>query len=113
MTSLEKYERLFPSSKSWRIWLEELRLMSINTRRQYLREFLRFLRRFNLDPERLYELRLHHLKSDDPRDRRIIEGWVRQMMEERFERLMGKAIHDTIKKTRDKDYGSYNSQSLR
>jgi len=60
--------------------------MSVNTRRQYLREFLRFLRRFNLDPERLYELRLQHLKSDDPRDRRIIEGWVRQMMVEERER---------------------------
>ena len=79
---MEKYEELYPVSKSWRVWVDELKTMAKNTQRQYPRVFIQFLERWSVDPEELFELKLKHSKSEDPRDRRGIESWVRISMKE-------------------------------
>ena len=73
---------LYPDSKSWNLWLNDLDTKSESTRYIYLRYFLKFLERWDTDPERLYQARLEHEASKDPRDRKIIEGWVKTQTKE-------------------------------
>jgi len=68
--------------KAWNTWVEELGNRAKSTRRSYLLYFNRFIERWGMGPEELYELRLKTIKSTDPRDHRHLERMVNTMIKE-------------------------------
>ena len=99
---MKNYEEFYPESKSWKVWMNDLKTRAENTRRQYPRIFIKFLERWNLGPEELFELKLKNMQSEDPRDRREVEGWVRISMKEAVDigyapataRMIAKAVNN-------------------
>lgn len=69
--------------RAWATWITDLKTKAESTRAEYLRNFRRFLERWDLSPEALFEMRMSDVKSDDPRDVRRIEGMVKTMMAEK------------------------------
>lgn len=69
-------------SKSLKVWDEDLVNRSIRTREAYRRELRRFLDRFELTPDELFELRKSSLNSPDVRDRQAVERKIRILMGE-------------------------------
>jgi len=65
--------------------MQELGLKAQGTQRGYLRHFNSFMKRWNLTPSELYEMRLSDSKSDDPRDAKRIERMVMTQMNEIIE----------------------------
>ena len=69
-------------SKSMDVWESELASKAPETQRAYKRYFDRFLERWTLDPDELYDGRLKDLSSSDPRDHKKVERMVTSQMAE-------------------------------
>lgn len=63
-------------------WERKLAFKSPNTKREYRRYFSRFLDRFDLTPEALYEMQRAALGAEDPRDADAVADLVRNFMRE-------------------------------
>ena len=114
--------------KAWETWMMELETKAGNTRDNYIRFFRQFLRRWNLEPEGLYEMRRSDLNSEDPRDHKRIEKMVKVQMAEMRKagqaagtcRNLMKAVKSFFEaqdldlkfRARDVPRGAYNGQSL-
>ena len=95
--------------KAWDTWLQDLSAKAPSTRIVYLSAFEAFLQRWELDPDRLYEMRRTDMESDDPRDKQNIERMVKVYMSE----LLGEGkAPNTVRQT-SKAVGSFlESQGL-
>ncbi len=69
-------------SKSMEVWDLELTSKAPSTQRDYRRYFDRFLQRWTIKPDELYERRLKDLGSKDTRDHKGIERMVKAQMAE-------------------------------
>jgi len=69
-------------SKAMTVWELELASKAPETQRAYKRYFERFLDRWTLDPDELYDGRLKDLSSSDPRDHKRVERMVTSQMAE-------------------------------
>lgn len=74
---MESYE-----GRAWTVWITDLNTKAASTRGEYLRYFKRFLERWDMTPEALFEMRKSDVKSDDPRDAKRIESMVKTQMAE-------------------------------
>ena len=63
-------------------WDNKLAFRSPSTQREYRRYFNRFLDRFNLTPETLYEMQRAALDAKDPRDADAVSDLVRDYLKE-------------------------------
>lgn len=68
---------MIEESKSLRVWRSYISGFSESTRLLYELYLERFLEYTGYDAEELYETRMRHLRSDDPRDRKILEYEIR------------------------------------
>lgn len=103
-------------------------LKAEGTRRIYRGNFKRFLGRWGLEAEGLFEMKMEDLRSPDPRDRKRVERMVKVQMAEMSERGMAastcrnlyKAVRsffesqglDFSLKSRDQPRGDYNGARL-
>lgn len=62
--------------------MQELDTKAASTKSNYIRNFKKFLERWNLSPDELYELRVADKKSEDTRDHKRIERMVKTQMKE-------------------------------
>jgi integrase len=69
-------------SKALDIWKQELSTKAKSTQRAYRIYFNRFLKRFDLTPSGLYDLRKKTLESNDTRNHRHVERMVNTMTNE-------------------------------
>ena len=97
--TIQEIRELYPESKSWGLWINDLATKADSTRYIYLRYFLKFLERWDIDPERLYQTRLEHEDSKDPRDRKIIEGWVKTQTKEIMDEGLSAATARQLEKS--------------
>ena len=72
--------------KSMMVWEQDLSTKSKSTRYNYRTNFKRFLDRYELTAEELYEMRRADQKADDPRDRQNVERMVKVLMSEMREK---------------------------
>ena len=109
-------------------WEMELEIKAEGTREIYLMYFERFLERWGLTPDGLYEMRIGDLKSEDPRDHKRIEKMVKVQMAEMKRRgaaastcrHLWKAVRSFFEaqgleikvKAKDMPRGQYNGQRL-
>jgi hypothetical protein len=75
-----------PMGEAIRTWKEGLSTKPEGIRKIYRTHLDRFLERRCLTPEELLEMRVENLRSDDPKDRRRIEGMIIVQMAEMEER---------------------------
>jgi len=69
-------------SKALEVWEEDLSTKTESTQSIYRRNFERFLSRYEIAAEELYELRRDNLKSEDSRDRMKVERMIKVLMSE-------------------------------
>ena len=82
-----------------RTWEEMLYTKPEGIRKIYRTYLDRFLERWYLTPEELLEMRVENLRSDDPKDRRRIEGMIIVQMAEMEERGEAPKIYQYIWKS--------------
>jgi len=67
------------------VWMEELLSKASGTREKYLFYFQKFLERWGLSADELFEMRLNDLRSGDPlnfsRVERWVKAWCRELVE--------------------------------
>jgi integrase len=68
--------------KALEVWEQDLSIKSESTNSIYRRNFKRFLDRFDINPDELFELRRESLSSDDPRDKQKVERMIKVLMSE-------------------------------
>jgi integrase len=75
----------YPNSKSWRIWLADLKMKKPKTRELYLDRVVDFFERTGYDPESFFKLKLDSTKSSDPRDATAAEAVVKSYISKKRE----------------------------
>lgn len=119
---------VFEVGRAVEAWEMELSIKTEKTRFNYRLYLRRFLERWGVTPDGLYEMRLSDLKSDDPRDRKRVENMIKVQMSEMKRagaaastcRNVWKAVRcffeaqglDLKLKAKDKPQGQYNGQKL-
>jgi hypothetical protein len=73
-------------SEAIRTWEEELSTKPEGIRKIYRTHLDKFLERWYLTPEDLLNMRVENLRSDDPKDRKQVEGMIIAQMAEMDER---------------------------
>ena len=73
-------------SKALEVWDQDLKGKAHSTRRGYRAHMNKFLKRWDLTHEELFNLRMGGLKSGDPRDVQEVERMVRVQMAEMREK---------------------------
>lgn len=68
--------------KAMRVWIDDLSNLAEATKNTYEFNFQRFLDRFEVSPDELYEMRRRDLENEDPRDHQSIERMVKVLMSE-------------------------------
>jgi len=68
--------------KAWEVWTQDLGTKAERTKDSYMRGLKRFLDRWEVEPEELYNMRVEDLKSEDTRDHLRIERMVKTQMSE-------------------------------
>jgi len=80
------------------VWEEDLSTKAESTREVYYRYFNRFLKRWSLTPDELYEKRRADLAGDDPRDRQGVERMIKVQMAEMVEQGFSASTCDQLLK---------------
>ncbi len=68
--------------KAWKIWIQDLDTKSPKTKREYLRNIVKFFDRWQTTPDDVYSMRMKDQDSGDPRDSKRIERMVKTQMSE-------------------------------
>ena len=71
--------------KAYQTWLQDLSAKARSTQQVYLAAFEAFLERWDLNPDKMYEMRMADLESGDPRDKQNVERMVKVYMNELLE----------------------------
>lgn len=78
----KKFKEPHYEGKAWKIWIQDLDTKAPTTKREYLRNIVKFLDRWETTPDDLYSMRIADMDSDDPRDGKRIERMVKTQMSE-------------------------------
>jgi len=78
----KKFKEPHFEGKAWKIWFQDLNTKAPTTKREYLRNIVKFLDRWETTPDELYSMRMTDMESDDPRDAKQIERMVKTQMSE-------------------------------